>query len=695
MPRCAALAVMLALAGTGVMAAEDLPPLSIVPNDTLILKSGDRVTGKVVETKVDGTVIFTEIGRNRPIPFAREQYTEIEPAQSAAQAVQNRGKMLLQRKDAIGLKQAIQWGHKNNAADAALALAISANQALPTDTDLGALAIELLSEAGRAAETEPIAAALLQANPRFEPAYIALAGLYQQAGKTTELAKLTDEFLTKLPSSATANRIKAELNEAVDLKAANAAYRNNWELRKDPIAGLGYARTSLRLGNYAQAAKTAAALIEANLHVAQAAAYAGAAKLALGDVDGAQAFLSQAVSAEDLDAETKGAALYNQGVALYRAGKPGEAHKIWATLGTPAAALAIAIVDHKPIESGKVGADKRLQDIVRELNACIALEGRQPDKALTALDPVNARHRFLAEVAEVQRSNGSEASIRALAATDTIESRRWQVYGLLLARKWREAEAALDKLPDDDGYAAVYRVYAAAGQQDAAKAKDMFRALSAAKDAPADYVAMLAAEYASDNDELLVEEFDWVEGDTLASGWQVAAPGTNIRVHAHSGALMFAGEQAASDDKVTRAWRMVAADRFKKALATFDIDGIGQAVAGLEVLDSQRANGVALGILADNKLGWRALKSGVWGPWQDLKLRVEGTKPVLHVEMNAGRVYVVPAADKPMQRFALGEGTVPLTGFLTLSLFGTAEPGSAWRVGVLSLETQLKPVIKR
>ena len=206
---------------------------------------------------------------------------------------------------------------------------------------------------------------------------------------------------------------------------------------------------------------------------------------------------------------------------------------------------------------------------------------------------------------------------------------------------------------------------------------------------------MLAAEYASDNDELLVEEFDWVEGDSLASGWQVLAPGTNIRVHARGGALLFAGEQVASDDSVTRAWRMIAADRFKKALATFDIDGIGQAAVGIEVLDSQRSNGVALGILADNKLGWRAMKGGAWGPWQDLKLRVEGTKPVLHIELNAGRVYVVPAADKPTQRFSLGDGTVPITGFLTLSLFGTAEAGSAWHVGVLSLETQLKPAIKR
>lgn len=684
--------VLLVLAALG---AEELPPLAVVPHDTLVLKSGDPVTGKVVETKPDGTIIFLEVGRNRPLPFAPGQFAELVPSQSASQAVQNRGKVQLQRKDALGLRQTVQWGRKNAASDAALALALSAHQILPADIDLGGLAIELLVEAGRAAEAEPIALRLLQANPRFEPAYIALVNLYQEAGRNAELATLTTEFLTRLPSSPTANRVKAQLNETVNLKAAHEAYRNNWELHQDPIAGLGYMRTAMRLGNYRQALKTATALIEANQQIAPAAAYAGAAKLALGDTAAAQDFFAQALSDdEQLDAETKALALYNQGVAFYRSDKPVEARKAWATLATPAAALALAIVDHQPIDPATVGKDPRLLALVREHNACIALENRQADKALTHLDLNNPRHRFLAQVAEVQRSNGSQPSLRALAGHDTLESRRWQVYGLLLARQWSAAEIALDQLPEDDGYGAIYRIYAAAGQKDVAKAKALFRALDQVKGAPADYVAMLAAEYASDNDQLMIEEFDWVEGETLGSGWQVSAPGTNIRVHASSGALIFAGEQTASEDNVTRAWRMVAADRFKSAIAAFDITGIGQAVTGMELLDSERANGVALGILADNKLGWRALKNGVWGSWQDLHQRVDGTKPQLRIEVTAGRLFVVPSAEPP-QRFALGETLMPASGFLSLSLFGSAEPGSAWRVAVDRLETQFKPVTKR
>lgn len=688
--------LLTAMIGCTVAFAEDLPPLSVVPNDTLVLKNGERVTGKVVETRPDGTIVFTEIGRSRPMAFAADQYASLEPSQSAAQAVQNRGKVLLQRKDIVGLRQAIQWGRKNNAVDAALALAVSANQALPGETDLGVLAMDLLTEANREGEIEPIASKLLQANPRFEPAYIALTRIYEQAGRSQELATLTNDFLTKLPSSPTANRIKAQLTESVDLKAANDAYRNNWELHRDPAAGLGYARTSLRLGNHAQAFKTASSLIEGNINVPQAAAYAGAAKLALGDVPGAQAFLAQALSAADqLDPVQRDMATYNHGLALYRAGQIAEARAAWASQSTPAAALALAIADGKTVDPAKAGNDKRLQAIVREHNACLALQQGQADKALASLDRGNNRHRFLADVAEVQRSSGSDTSLRALAAVDTLESKRWQVYGLLLARKYREAEQLLDSLPEDDGYAAVYRVYAAAGLQDQARAKDLFRQVSKSKEPPKDYVALLAAEYASDNDELLVEDFDWVEGDALASGWQVSAPGTNVRVFAKGSALRFSGAQTASEDPVTRAWRMVAADRLKSLRFAFDIDGIGTATVGLEVLDETRANGVALGLLADNKLGTRSLKNGQWSSWTDLKLSLPGTKPVLHVELVNGRLSIIPDLDKPTQRFAVGDTMLPNAGFLAVGAFGQAEAGNTWTLAVDRLEIQLKPVVKR
>jgi len=673
-------------------AVEPLPPLSVVPNDTLILKSGDSVVGTVIEEKADGTLIFKEINRSRPLPFTREQYARYERSQNASQAVENRGKVLLERKDGLGLRQTIVWGRANAAAPAALTLALQANQLFPADTDLGGLLMTLLDEQGRAAEIEPIAAALLKVSPIYEPAYQALSTAFKAQNRMAELGTLTDRFLAVRPTSSLANRIKAELTESKDPRTALQAYEKGWTLHKDLDAALGYARLSLRLGMYPGALRAATALSEGGKHVELALVIAGTARLGLGDAEAARTHLAQGVEAIDkLDAEAAGWARYNLGLALYRLGNRAGARQQWTGLDVPAAKLAVAILDHLPADESSFATQPTVSAIVREHNACIALENQQADKALNGLDTkANARHQFLAMVAQVLKTSGSDASLRALAHTDSRESLRWQVYGLLLARKYREAETLLAKLPADDGWAAVYRVYAAAGQQDTVRARDLFRQVAGTIDPPADYVAVLAAEYAADNDEVLKEDFDWADADALASGWQSQALETNIRVHAVGGLLLFDGTQTASTQPVTRAWRMVPADRLRQAEVVFDIAGIATAQAGLEVTDEKRQVGVAYAILADNKLGFRQLRDGVWGPWQPLELAIEGTKPTLRIDVTAGRVFAVPV-DRPSQRYALGEGGLPTTGFLTLGIFGVADPGVAWKLGVDRLDAQLKP----
>lgn len=691
------LGLVLALAlGLGVAAAEPLPPLTVVPNDTLILKSGEAVVGKVVEERPDGTVIFLEINRSRPLPFAREQYQRLERSQTPAQAVENRGKALLERKDALGLRQAVVWGRANGAAPAALALALQAHQLFPADTELGGLVIALLGEQERAAEIEPIAAALLKASPMYEPAYEALANALKAQGRTDELVALTDRFLAVRPTSPLANRLKAELSAQRDPRAALLAYEKGWTLHKDLDAAAGYARLALRQGLHPGALKAATALMEGGKHVELGRVIAGSAHLGLGRIEAARGLLAQAVQAVDaLDAEAAGWARYNLGLALYRAGDREGARQQWTALGIPAAKLAVAILDHQPADDSAFAGQPAVAAIVREHNACIALENQQADRALVGLDTkANARHQFLAMVAQVLKTSGSEASLRALSHTDTLESLRWQVYGLLLARKYREAEELIGRLPANDGWGAVYRVYAAAGQQDPARARELFGRLSTAVDPPADYVAVLAAEYAAGDDEVLKEEFDWADPEALASGWQAQARETNIRVHAVGGSLVFEGTQTASPQPETRAWRMVPADRLRQVEAVFDIAGIATAQAGIELTDDQRKVGVACAILADNKLGFRQLRAGAWGPWQPLPLAIEGTKPVLRIDITAGRAFVVPVA-KPSQRYALGDGGLPTSGVLALGLFGVADPGVAWKLGVDSLDVQLKPTAKR
>lgn len=683
------LLLMLVLALT-LYAAEELPPLSVVQNDVLIMKDGTRLVGLIDEIRADGSVVFTEIGRPRPLVYQRNQYDAMETRQDAGQAVLKRGRILLARKDALGVRQSISWGIENEAADSSLTLALEAMPVFPDDTILGTVTLELLESQGRSAEREPIARALLERNPRFEPAYAVLAEALRARTATAELVQLTDSFLAVMPTSQVANRIKAELAEATDLRGAQEAYRKGWKLHNDLDAALGFARTSVMLGAYPQALEGATALADNNQHVAAARAIAGTVLLAEGRLDDARAALSAALEDGTLGEPYAEWARYNLGLVEYRLGNAAGARSRWTDDNSPIAQLALAIVDAKPFAGESSLRDPGLIAVAREHNACMALQRGHADRALAALDVRgNARHQFLAQIAQVIKTGGAEGVLRQLALVDTTESLRWRAYGHLLARQWNEAEAVLAKLPADDGFAAVYRIYVAAAQKDMARAKDLFRTLSQASNAPVDYVAVLAAEYAADNDEVLIEDFAWVDGDQLASGWQVEAIETNVRVHVHNSQLVLEGRQSAAPQPVSRAWRLTAADRTRLISMTFDISAIATAQVGLEVRDESRGNGVACAILADNKLGYRILANGVWGEWQPLPLRVEGTKPTIRLELNAGLVFAV-APDNPAQRHALGDVRLSTTGFLAVGPFGQAEPGTHWRLAIERLELQMK-----
>ncbi len=682
--------LFLALLIVNGITAEELPPLSVVKNDVLILKDGTRVVGLIDELRPDGVVVFTEIGRPRPLVYQHAQYDAIETRQDAAQAVLKRGRLLLARQDALGVRQCIMWGVDNDAADSSLTLALEAMPIFPTDTILGSVTLELLESQGRGAEREPIARALLERNPRFEPAYAVLAESVRARSATAELTQKTDRFLAVMPTSQVANRIKAELAESTDLRGAQEAFRKGWKLHNDFEAALGFARTSVMLGAYPQALEGATALADNQQHVAAARAIAGTVLLADGRLDDARAALSAALEDGTLGEPYVGWARYNLGLVEYRLGNAAGARSRWSDDNSPIAQLALAIVDAKPFAGEASLRDPGLIAVAREHNACMALQRGHADRALAALDVRgNARHQFLAQIAQVIKTGGAEGVLRQLALVDNVESLRWRAYGHLLARQWREAEAVLARLPADDGYAAVYRIYVAAAQNDMVRAKDLFRSLSQISNAPVNYVAVLAAEYAADNDEVLIEDFAWVDGDQLASGWQVEAIETNVRVHVRNSQLVLEGRQSAAPQPVSRAWRLTAADRTRQISMTFDIGAIATAQVGVEVRDESRGNGVACAILADNKLGYRILTNGTWGAWQPLPLRVEGTKPTLRLELNAGLVFAV-ASDNPAQRHALGDVRLSTTGFLAVGPFGLAEAGTNWRLAVDRMELQMR-----
>ncbi|MBA3684353.1 MAG: hypothetical protein H0W72_03845 [Planctomycetes bacterium] len=669
-------------------AAEDLVLLEVTEHDRLLLTNGDEILGLVIEER-ETAIVFQQFGRSSKVAYTRDQIGKLERKRDAATVVALRGAQLLARKppDLQGLRKTIEWGREKGALDAALELGLKVSSANPSDQGIGAVTLALLKQQERSADLEALARSLLKASPAFEPAFDALAETLTAQKRQDELLPLAQQFLQVLPTSPVANRIMAAMAERNgELKQAQEAYRKLFELHKDAAAGVGYARTSLKLGQAPLALKAANALIASGQHVDAAKAFAGIANLAAGNISEALAQLS-AIDLGQLDPETAMLARYDLGLAHWRAGAGDKAKAQWAGLDVPAARLALAIAERRPFAE-EVAGDKRLAAIAREHNACLALEAHKPDKALAGLDAAtNARHQFLVDVAQVLKTNGSDASLRAIARTETPEALRWQAYGLILARRWRDAEAVLARLPEDDGYALAYRVYAAVGQNDRPRARELFKKAAATKGGPADYLGILASEVGAEDEEVQNEEFQWVAGEVLGSGWQAQAAETNIHVHTDGQNLIFDGTQTPGQDPVTRAWRMAPSARMRTILAKLDIAAIESAVVGIEVLDAARKNGLAYGVLAENKLGYRTLKSGAWGPWQALSGRVDGTQTTLRLDVNAGRVFAAPY-DLPTQREAVGD--LPAGDYVTVGLFGTAETGVAWKMAIDRLELQMK-----
>jgi hypothetical protein len=689
----ALLCLLLALMACSVrLSAEDtVPELKVVPNDTLTFNDGDPVIGKILDSD-DKWVTFQHLGKTGSVRFPRDRIQSIAQRQTAGEAVVRFGERAFREKNDLDIRKAIEWGMKNLAATEALDLAQKVMAEQPGNAEVGELALKYLPKQ-QTDKIQEIANNLLKVNPRLEFAYVALADIYTQQKRQADLDKLVKAWKNNLPSSAIANRLLADQAEAqADLHDANEAFRKNYENRKDMAAAIGFARTSLKLNNYADAVRGASAAIAAAAElsteqIAEAKAILGSAKLALGDAASALPLLSEAITAT-LPQEIGMIARYNLGVAHWSLGDVDEARKQWTQLSSPEAALALAIVDHKAFAQDAQIRHARLRQVAQEHNACIALEQKRYKEATAALDPkANKRQQVLTHIAAVLSSNGSDSSIRAIAATAGDESLRWQAYGLLLARKYREADAVLAKLPADDGYAAVYRVYAASAQRDESRAKEQFAKVALSKNPPSDYVARLTAEFAVAADENIQEPFDGSGDGLLPSGWQRHALGTDIRIATEQGHLVLAGTQTASADPISRAWTKWPADQLHAVLATIDIGRIGTAVVGMELLDADRANGIAYAVLGDNKLGWRELEKGVWKNWQTLPIQISGTQLSLRLEYLGGRVWATPK-DNFAQKTKLNDKPIAFGEFVTISLFGYSDPGVAWSYAIDELVIQ-------
>ncbi len=662
------------------------------PYHRVALKDGTSLLCSSVDVNSDNSLTVSEIGHtgSHKIPPG-EWRGPIEFSRTLAQAVERRGKQALDANDLQDVVVTLKWAREKKLTDAGLALAEKVLAKQPNNTEVGGLALQFYIDKGdQNPKAEALARHLLEVDPHWSAGFEFVAKLLAaDPARADDLATFVQDWLKAQPTAFTPNKIIAGIDEKnADFKGAQEAYRKCYEMHKDLESGLGYARLCLTRGERDKALDVANALIHAGMFVDEAKVIAGSALLAQGDAAGALALLQDAIKGT-LSEGTAKLARYNLGLALWRSGQGDQARALWKELGTPVSNLALAILERAHFADVESLPTPGMKSLAKELNACVDLEHGNHAEAALLDRTASKRDLFLAELGDMIKSGISDDSLRTIAGTPGDESLRWQAYGLLLTAKYAAAEALLAHLPEDDGYAAVYRVYAAEGRKDGPRARDLYQKAVASKNPPRDYLARLSAFYASALDESESEHFNWPPGETPGGTWQYSSPGTNIHIHAVNNQLLLEGTQSASPDAVSRAWKMVGRDRLKAMRATIDLTGVGAATGGVEVLDDQRVNGVALGVLSDNRLGWRELKSGAWGEWQPLALQVQGTKAVLVIEINAGRVLAVSAEDV-LQKFPLG-GPLPVTADnLSVGVFGTSAPGAAWKIAVDEVLFQYK-----
>ncbi len=685
--------LLLALSlGGAAGAAERYIDRTATDYDIVTMADGKPVTCNVESITSDGAVVVSEPGHpgTRTIP-AGQWRGPIEERRTLAQVVERRGKQALDRGDLQDLIETLKWAREKKVTDAGLALAEKVLVKQPSNTDIGTLALQFYIEKGdQNPKAEALARRLLAADPHWNAGFEFVAKLLaSEPARADDLATFVQEWLKAQPTAFTPNKIIAGIAERTgDFKGAQEAYRKCYEMHKDIESGLGYARLSLTRGERDKALDVANALIHAGMFVDEAKVIAGSALLAQGDAAGALGLLQDAIKGT-LSEGTAKLARYNLGLALWRGGQGDQARSLWKELGTPISKLALAILERAHFDDVESLPTPGLKSLAKQLNACVDLEHGHHAEAALLDRTASKRDLFLAELGDMIKSGISGDSLRTIAGTPGDESLRWQAYGQLLTAHYAEAEALLAHLPEDDGYAAVYRVYAAEGRKDGPRARDLYQKAVASKNPPRDYLARLSAFYASALDESETEHFNWPPGEAPGGTWQYSAPGTNIHLHAANGQLLIEGTQSASPDAVSRAWKVVSRDRLKAMRATFDLTGVGAATGGVELLDEQRTNGVELGVLSDNRLGWRELKSGAWGEWLPLALQVQGTKAVLVLELNAGRVLAV-SADDVLQKFPIGSPLPVAAEQLSVGVFGTSAPGAAWKIAVDEVLFQYK-----
>ena len=686
MRRLAALALVVACAAAETRT--DYIPLATIPHATAFLRNGTSVTGVIEQVDADGTVHIRALGEDgvRRIPSA-DLSRAPEMPRTAEQVVERRLRQTLAGDDRVATAETLRWGFDNKGAAAALAGGRAALAKHPEWTDV---AEQLLPQLG--ADHAAIIALVqpsLAKDPRWERGYAPLLEALLATNQADAALQAAEAWAATSVGAAKPRLMLAEAWErAGRLREAQDAWRKAWKIGKAIDAAVGSGRVALMRGEYDEALAAAKALLDAKAHEPAANAIAGSALLASGgDLERAQQHLEAALAAADLAEPLKTYAAHNIAVLHLRAGRSAEARRLWESSSVPEAVLALRLIDRKPYAGAALPAPA--QRVADELNTALLLEARQP--LATPPDArAGARQRLLALVARGMQElpTPQDATLNELAKTPGAEAQRWLAWLHLAAGRFERAEAVLAQLPASDGWAAVYRVYAAAGRKEPARAKELLTKALEARDppAPAAYLQHLKLEYQSG--ENIHESFDW-PAERIGAGWKLDLTGTGIQVAALASRLVLQGTQAGNEPALARL--SVPGDRVRVISVAIDASGMGAGGrGGLRLADDSAGAGVEVGLTAAGEVTWRQRQKDGWAAWQPLALRAANGKAELRVECIGGRLGLSLGGDGPNPVTVPIGAFDPLPATLWIGVFGQAPTGQAWSLAADELDVRFQ-----
>jgi tetratricopeptide (TPR) repeat protein len=680
------LAILTAVHAADGMVTPAYPPLVESPVDTVWLSESRPLQGKIDDERPDGTLVLTVDGVTQTLNA--KQYVRIEHRCMADEAVKRRATAALAARDWDDVVRTVRWGVQHHADVAVVDAVLEAIAVMPTQTVLAEVALGVWAEKPDPAREEALVRTVLRADVHWRLGRQHLVKLLMAAKRDDDAMTALRDWLQVAPAELEAIRPLAGLEEQRgNLRVAVELWRRGWEGRQDGVSGIAYARLLVRRGEPERAAEVAIALQARADTAAAGRGLLGAVRTVQGRTDEALPLLAAALTG-DLSPDLAAMVRYDQALCWWRQGRMAEARAAWSELSLPEAAQAVATVDRQPLPQADVqGAPGLSADRIALHNTMLALE-RDPTAPLPAevVRQPGRPAQLVRAVSTAFAGTLAPSDLRLLVAIEDPVALRWQAYAHLVAKRYDQALAVLARLPENDGYALAYRLHIATERRDVAMATALWRRVQDAPDAPHAWLARVAPGFDAVDRVNVQEGFDQ-EGVAPPSGWTYLAPGTGIQLYQRGGRLWFDGEQRLGG-AVTRACRTVMTTDLRRVVARFDVAGLASAIIGIEIMDTSRMNGIAVGVRSDGAQAWRECRQGVWSPWTTLSERQRPGMAMLAVDCSRGsvRLMLPSEPDKPRR---LGAWSGADQKELSVALFGSADAGARWKGGVDDVRIEL------